>query len=188
MSVAFAHERTADLKEFERFFGCQVEFGKPHDQMAFSNEALALPLVTRDPHLLETLRPFCDEAARARNTPTGSMRAAVENEIQRILPHGRAQAETVARSLAVRARALARRLAEEGTTFADVVYHLRRILATQYLHESNFTLSEIGWLLGYQGPTSFHHASKRWTGGSPSVARNQARLPRPATLESNTTA
>jgi hypothetical protein len=80
--VAFAHERTSDLKEFERFFGCPVEFGKPRDQMAFSNETLALPLVTGDPHLLETLRPFCEEAARARNTPAGSMRSAVENRMR----------------------------------------------------------------------------------------------------------
>ena len=185
--VAFAHERTNDLKEFERFFGCRVEFGQPHDQMAFSSETLALPLVTGDPHLLETLRPFCDEAARVRHTVTGSMRAAVENEIQRFLPDGRAQAETVARSLAVSPRTLARRLAKEGTTFADVVDHLRRSLAAQYLHESNFTLAQIGWLLGYEGPTSFHHAFKRWTGRSPSVARSQALLPRPAPLESNIT-
>ncbi|HEX9169736.1 MAG TPA: helix-turn-helix domain-containing protein, partial [Roseiarcus sp.] len=178
-------ERTSDLKEFERFFGCPVEFGKPHDQMTFSNETLALPLVTGDPHLLETLRPFCEEAARSRNTPAGSIRAAVENEIQRTLPHGRAQAETVAKSLAVSPRTLAHRLAEEGTTFADVLDHMRRSLAAQYLHESNFTLAQIGWLLGYEGPTSFHHAFKRWTGRSPSVARNQAPRPRPVALDSN---
>ena len=88
--VACTHGRTAYVKEFERFYGCPVEFAASSDRIGFSNETLALPLVTEDPHLLETLRPFCEEAARARNTAQGTTRAAVENEIQRLLPHGRA--------------------------------------------------------------------------------------------------
>jgi len=135
--VACAHGRTTDVKEFERFFGCPVEFAASSDQIGFSNETLALPLITEDPHLLETLRPFCEEAARARNTTHGTMRAAVENEIQRLLPHGRARAEIVAKALAVGSRTLTRRLAEEGTNFAEVVDGLRRSLAAQYLHESS---------------------------------------------------
>jgi AraC-like DNA-binding protein len=107
----------------------------------------------------------------------GSMRATVENEIQRLLPHGHAQVESVAKALAVSSRTLSRRLSEEGTAFAEVVEHVRRSLAAQYLNESGFTLAEIGWLLGYEGPTSFNHAFKRWTGLSPSVARNEMRAP-----------
>ena len=95
--------------------------------------------------------PFCEEAARARNTTHGTMRAAVENEIQRLLPHGRARSEIVAKAQAVSSRTLTRRLAEEGTNFAEVVDGLRRSLAAQYLHESSFTLAQIGWLLGYEG-------------------------------------
>jgi AraC-like DNA-binding protein len=175
--VSCAHGRTTtDVKEFERFFGCAVEFAASSDRIGFSNETLALPLITEDPHLLETLRPFCEEAARARNTAQGTMRAAVENEIQRLLPHGRARAEIVAKALAVSSRTLARRLAEEGTNFAEVVDGLRRSLAAQYLRESSSTLAQIGWLLGYEGPTSFHHAFKRWTGRSPSLARSETRL------------
>jgi AraC-like DNA-binding protein len=173
--VAYAHGRTTDVKEFERFFGCPVEFAAPCDQIVFSNETLALPLITEDPHLLETLRPFCQEAARARKTAQGTTRAAVENEIQRLLPHGHARPETVAKALAISSRTLARRLAQEGTNFAAVVDGLRHGLAAQYLHESNFTLAQIGWLLGYEGQTSFHHAFKRWTGRSPSLARSETR-------------
>ena len=172
--IECAHGRTTDINEFERFFGCPVEFASSSDRIVFSNETLALPLITEDPHLLETLRPFCEEAARKRNTAEGTMRAAVENEIQRLLPHGRARADVVAKALALSSRTLGRRLAEEGTNFAKVIDNLRRSLAVQYLHESGFTLAQIGWLLGYEGPTSFHHAFKRWTGRSPSLARSRS--------------
>ena len=44
--VARAHGRTTDVKEFERFFGCPVENAASCDRIEFSNETLALPLIT----------------------------------------------------------------------------------------------------------------------------------------------
>jgi AraC-like DNA-binding protein len=175
--VSFAHVRTSDLREFERSYGCPVEFGAKSDQVEFSNETFALPLVTKDPHLLETLRPFAEEAAASRHTSVGSLRHAVENEVQRLLPHGRASAANVAKALAISARSLGRRLAAEGTTYADVIDQMRHSLALQYLKEPGFTSAQIAWLLGYESGTSFNHAFKRWTGPTPSAARTEKRLP-----------
>jgi AraC-like DNA-binding protein len=53
---------------------------------------------------------------------------------------------------------------------------LRQSLALQYIKEQGVSLSQIAWLLGYEGATSFTHAFKRWTGRSPSVARNEKLL------------
>jgi len=183
LRAAFAHSRNSDLGEFERFYLCPVEFGRTasegasSDLLEFSNDTLALPLVTADTKLIEALRPFCDAAASERNTAKGTLRAAVEKEDERLLPHGKANVETVAKALALSARTLSRRLADEGTTFGEVVDQLRRSLALQYLKEPGLSLSQIAWLVGYEGSTSFNHAFKRWTGRSPSVARNKRRLP-----------
>ena len=147
------------------------------DQLTFSNDTLALPLLTEDRHLLETLRPICDEAAKERKTPKGTLRASVEDELHRLLPHGKARREIVARRLGMSARTLSRRLAGEGTSYDEIVDHLRRSLALQYIKERTISLSQIAWLLGYEGSTSFNHAFVRWTGRSPSTARNEKRLP-----------
>jgi AraC-like DNA-binding protein len=178
--VTCVHGRNADLREFERYYGCEVAFGSPSDLIAFSDETLSTLLITRDPYLLETLRPFCDEATKSRGTAQGTLRAAVENEIQRLLPHGQAQAATVARSLAMSVRTLSRRLAGEKTSLPEIVDELRRSLAAEYLKEPGFTLREIAYLLGYEGTTSFNRAFRRWTGHSPSQARNQKLLSAPA--------
>ncbi len=170
--VLFSHPRTSDLKEFDRFYNCRVEFGAPTDALDFAHEALSLPLVTCDRYLLETLRPYCEEAAKARRTAAGSLRASVENEIYRLLPHGRANVETVARALGVSPRTLARKLAEEGTNFAKLIADLRRTLSLQYIREPNFTVAQIAWLLGYERPESFTHAFRRWAGRSPSQVRS----------------
>lgn len=175
--LSFLHARNSDLREFEAFFGCPVEFGASGDQVAFSNETLALPLVTEDPHLLETLRPICDEAAKERGTAVGSLRATVENEAQKLLPHGKAHRH--AKTLGHSERTLTRRLADENTTYEEVVDQLRRSLALQYVKEPSLSLSQIAWLLGYEGSSSFNHAFVRWTGRSPSATRNEKQLPAP---------
>ena len=171
--VAFAHNRNSDVREFERFFGCPVEFGAPNTVFQISADALRLPLITADPKLLRVLRPYCDAAAKERNVKPGTLRSAVEAEVEKLLPHGKAKAENVAEALALSLRTLARRLADEGTTYGEVVDQLRRSLATQYLKDPGMSLGQIAWLLGYEGSTSFNHAFKRWTGRSPSADRNR---------------
>ncbi len=119
-------------------------------------------------------------AAKERDTEVGTVRAAVENEVERLLPDGKAQVQTIAKNLALSVRTLSRRLSDEGVTYADVVDQLRRSLALQYLKEPDMSLSQISWLLGYEGSTSFNHAFRRWTGRSPSAARNEKRLSPPS--------
>jgi AraC-like DNA-binding protein len=70
----------------------------------------------------------------------------------------------VAKALALSLRTLARRLADEGTPYGEVVDQLRSSLAIQYLKEPVMSLGQIAWLLGYEGSTSSNHAFKRWTG------------------------
>ena len=177
--ITLAHMRNSTFPEFERLCGCPVEFGGSSDQLVFSNESLAVPLITEDGHLLDALRPICDEAAKQRETAPESLRALVENEAQKLLPNGKARKQNIAKKLAVSTRTLSRRLASEGTTFEDVVDELRRSLALQYIKTPSISLSQVAWLLGYEGSTSFNHAFKRWTGGSPSAARVERLLPAP---------
>jgi hypothetical protein len=99
-SVTFGHNRNSDLREFERFFGCPVEFGAPNTVFQISTDALRLPLITADPKLLRILRPYCDAAAKDRNVKPGTLRSAVEAEVEKLLPHGKAKAENVAQALA----------------------------------------------------------------------------------------
>jgi AraC-like DNA-binding protein len=177
VQVTFTLARNSEMREFERFFGCPVEFSASADQFSLSNETLALPLVTEDRHLLETLQPICDEAAKERNTAHGTLRSLVENEVQKLLPHGKANRQRVAKALGLSARTLSQRLAEEDTSYDEVVDRLRRSLALQYISEPSISVAQIAWLLGYEGPTSFNHAFARWTGKSASEARNEKQLP-----------
>jgi len=170
--VTFTRARNSELPEFERFFGCPVEFSASADQMDFSIETLGIPLITEDRHLLDALRPICEKAAKERNTVQGTLRSLVENEVHKLLPHGKANRQRVAKALALTERTLAQKLGEENTSYENVVDRLRHSLAVQSITEPSVSVAQIAWLLGYEGPTSFNHAFARWTGRSASEARS----------------
>ncbi len=71
------------------------------------------------------------------------------------------------------ARTLARRLTDEGTSFAAVVANLRKALARDYLLNSTLPLTEIAYLLGYSDASTFSTAFRRWYGQPPSDFREQ---------------
>ena len=114
---------------------------------------------------------------KERRTASDSLRAAVEKEVEKLLPHGKAQKKTVARALGMSTRTFSRRLAAEETTYEEVVDQLRRSLALRYLKDPGMSLSQISWLLGYECSSSFSHAFRRWTGSSPSLVRKGKPLP-----------
>ena len=77
----------------------------------------------------------------------------------------------VAKKLGMSERTLARRLKEEGVTFIEIVQQLKAALARYYLEEETMPISKIAWLLGFEEPSSFSHACKRWTGKTPRELR-----------------
>ena len=95
------------------------------------------------------------------------MRASVESEVQRLLPQGQANVETIAKALGLSTRTLSRNLAAEGSAFTEIMDQLRHTLALKYLKEPNLPLAQIAWLLGYEAPSSFTHAFRRWVGRRP---------------------
>jgi AraC-like DNA-binding protein len=173
VQVTFTLARYSGRREFERFFGCPVEFSARADQFILSNETLGIPLITEDHHLLEALRPICEEAAKERETVRGTLRSLVENEVQKLLHHGKANRQRVAIALGLSERTLSQGLAEEESSFDHVLDRLRHSLALQYVKERRISLDQIAWLLGYEGSTSFNYAFARWTGRSASEARKE---------------
>ena len=125
--------------------------------------------------MLTWLRVFCDAAASERKTAKGTLRAAVEKEAERLLSHGKANVETVAKALALSVRTFQRRLGEHGVVFKTLVDQLRRELALQYLADGKADLTEIAFLVGYSELSAFDRAFRRWTGSTPVAARKELR-------------
>ena len=99
----------------------------------------------------------------------------VTNQVEMLYTHrGTPHIDTVADSLAMSRRTLQREIARRGTTYAEVVHHSRMRRACEELDNSDKTVTEIAFELGYTDASNFTRAFRRETGVSPSAFRRQA--------------
>jgi len=171
---SIAHYRSEGVTEMSRFVGTKVEFGADRDEFDLNLGARELPLIHADPHLNDLLLKYCEAALADRRGDMSQLRTRVENAISSFLPHGRVLVEDVARSLGMSKRTLARKLADEGLNFTEILEQLRRDLAVRYLGDRKLHVSKIAWLLGFNEVSAFTHTFKRWTGKTPSQMRTAA--------------
>ena len=80
----------------------------------------------------------------------------MEQRIVDLLPQGGARAAVVATELGVSPRTLIRQLAALGTSFSDLLDHLRKDLALKYVRETDLSLAQVAFLLRLRQPTRIH--------------------------------
>jgi AraC-like DNA-binding protein len=168
--VTLTHHRNGFHPAFKSFFGCDVAFGSPTDEIAFSASVQPVPLASADHFLHAMLIAQCEQMHVDRLRPA-ELRASVENEIAPLLPHGKAQMSEIARKLGMSRRTLARHLAAEELSFTVILDEMKLDLARHHLIQSDLPVTTIAWLLGYQEVSAFTHAFRRWTGKTPKQAR-----------------
>lgn len=172
--ISFTHPRNRHVAEFSRFFGCPARFGAESNMIRFRLQDLTLPLRTADPGLHRILKGYCEDILRQRQDVRPIVASQVERQVMDRLSTGEARQDLVAAALGMSSRTLARRLSEEGTSFKGIVETLREALAGRYLRDSDMSLTEIAFLLGYSDASSFSTAYRRWTGKPPREVRAQA--------------
>jgi AraC-like DNA-binding protein len=175
--VTFTHARNADLREVHRLLRCPVEFAQGIDSWVLPQRVIDLPIVSGDSQLLKILTAHADDLLAERHSVTG-LQSMVANQLASLLPSGESRAAVVARQLGMSPRSLTRHLAEEGTTFGEILERLRQRLATRYLADDRMSVQQTAWLLGYSEVGAFNHAYKRWTGTAPRRTRKPAAMPR----------
>ena len=78
-----------------------------------------------------------------------------------------ASAERTAARLGMARRTLTRQLAECGTSFSLLLKETRHRAAVHYLRNSDYTVEELAFMLGFSECAPFVRAFRRWTGHSP---------------------
>ena len=77
----------------------------------------------------------------------------------------------VAQELGMSSRTLRRRLAEAQTSFRQLIDELRRDTALKYLRETEMTVEDVSYALGFSDSANFRHAFRRWTSSTPQAFR-----------------
>ena len=154
---------------FESFFGVTPEVSGRHG-VTFSALDARRPFLTASESLWQTFEP----ELRRRLTQldaTAPVRDRVRQILLEGLPSGEASIEVTARRLGQSPRTLQRGLKAEGTSYKQVVRRTREKLARHYVTNTRLAYTEIGFLIGYEEPSSFFRAFRDWTGTTPEAVR-----------------
>ena len=170
--------RTApvDTSVYERAFRAPVEFDAPLNAIDFDRADFEQPLEGANPELARHNDAI--SAAYLARFEQSRLSTRVHALLVEALPSGVPSQEQVAKSLLLSSRSLQRKLAEEGSSYKQLLDETRRDLALSYLRDARYSISELGYLLGFADTSSFTHAFRRWTGSAPSryVTEQAARV------------
>ena len=171
--VDFPGPAPADTAIHEALLECPVRFDARTLIVLLPLDALALPINTRDPHLMALLEQQAEALLRASPQPDALI-AELQRAIVAALQDGEPAFEPIAARLGVSSRSLYRRLQERGLTYKGVLNDTRLQLARAYLADAKLRLPEIALLLGYSEQSAFTRAFKSWSGETPLHYRRQA--------------
>ncbi|HEX2285104.1 MAG TPA: AraC family transcriptional regulator ligand-binding domain-containing protein [Mycobacterium sp.] len=144
-----------------------VEFNRAHSRLHFPREMFDEPLPQADSHTLQMCIAQCDLLLQ-RNEQRRGITAVVRSKLFR--ESGRFPTlPDVAAELGMHPRTLRRQLAEENTSFRDLLNEARSTLAVDLLCNVGLTVDEVSKRLGYTDTSTFCHAFKRWHGVPPSA-------------------
>jgi AraC-like DNA-binding protein len=170
-AVEFCAAVTPYTSLAQDLFACPVHYGANYNALHLNPHALDMPLSTADAHALENAAAMC-QAELDKITRQESLTARIQRSLL-----GTAGAmpslQTSARMLHMAPRTLHRRLEAEGTSYRAIVDLVRHRLARQHLKNSNISLQEIAYRLGYTDQANFRRAFKRWGGVAPQSMRTQ---------------
>ncbi len=166
LEARFPYPAPADLTALRRIFRCPLRFEQEAPAFVLHASDLELPIATADETLLTYLDQLAEQA-RKELSRDDSMGDGVRRVLWQEMASGSPSIGTVAARLGVSGRSLQRRLADEGTSFKEVLDSFRSGVARRLLQERDVTVYEVAYLLGYSDPSAFHRAFRRWHGDSP---------------------
>jgi len=168
---------TAQLVEFsqpmgnvqvlEAYFGCRIRVNAACNRLTLNRRDLDRPFVSYNEELLEILTPVLDRSLEE-ELNNSSITEKVKWMMKRSLAGGSPDMGRIAKELGISERTLQRRLADEHTSFKQLLAEVRHEQALEFLSDPSLDIKEVAYLVGYEDQNSFYRAFRFWEGDTPS--------------------
>jgi AraC-like DNA-binding protein len=168
--VFFVHDKPAHAKVYARYFVGRERFAQRYNGVEFPCAWLDRTRVARE-HELQDFLLRRAELLLSKSERSLSTVERVKRWLAAQTDLSRPSLDAASRELGVSTRSLRRHLQGEQTLFSALVEDARAIHAKRTLSDSDRSIQETAYALGYRTPSAFARAFKRWTGMTPRAYR-----------------
>ena len=166
-----AVSKPSDFDRVAHKFGFDLAFEADRTEIFLNPVLINKPLKKADPQTTRLITEFCEKQLAELNAEVsvvGAVSALIYAQIA--APPTLDQA---ANKIGLSARSLRRHLQSCGTTYQSILNDAREALAMKLLRETDEPVSAIAYEVGFENPSHFGRAFKKWSGQSPSEFRER---------------
>jgi AraC-like DNA-binding protein len=164
--VCLAHAPIGPRQVYRETLSCEPEFHGAFSGIGLPLSLLDTLLPARNPELCRLHEALARRQLSSLES-SASFKLRVAAVLQQLLAQSMAHKEPVAALMGMSPRTLQQRLAEEGSSFVDLLDEVRHKLALKYLADPMLSAGQIAVLLNFSDASAFYRAFKRWTGHVP---------------------
>ena len=169
VEIYVTRERSLCGDELEKFVGIPITFNSEKNLTLFDRMRAEQRLATGSSELSRVNE---DVAMKYLNSiDRSSVIMLVKAKLVEMMPEGQITEEEIANQLNMSLRTLQRKLRDEETSFSTIYKSIRQEMANEYIQDSQMSMTEIAYLLGFSEQANFTRAFRRWYGTSPSEYR-----------------
>jgi len=166
LAAAFRRAPPDDLSAYQNALKCPLLFNQSFNGIILSPQQTSLPLIDADPALQKIMQEQGEKSLSVYRDEIN-----IVNEVRSVIFKNKwwltPSFSDVAQALGMSDSNLKKNLAQANVKFKTIVDNIRKDLALHYFNNSNFTLLDITFLLGFSEQSAFNRAFKRWTSMSP---------------------
>lgn len=166
--VKLTYSAKADPLEYERLLGVPVLFNQPYNQICIPEFLLETPVSTANATSRGLAETECEKLLAHLNQQQDLV-TLIRHQLEKMrafptLP-------VIAKAMNSSPRTINRQLAQLNTTYQHILDEARREKAIELLKHSKASIEHIATQLGYNDPSNFGRAFRRWLGQSPRAFR-----------------
>jgi AraC-like DNA-binding protein len=169
--ILLAYRQPSDFQFPSVVARCPVRFQQEVNRIVFDSAFLDTAPKLGNRTTYPAAIALCDELLAKlalRSGAAGKIRSVLLRDLA-----NRPTLPSVAKLLQTTPRTLRRQLQSQDTSFRQLSNELRVHVALRYLHETEMTIEDIAFALGFSDAANFRHAFRRWTGRTPHAFRQE---------------
>jgi AraC-like DNA-binding protein len=158
-------------------FSTKVYFNQNKNRYYLTNADLDKKLILADKPLAQQndllVKHYISQINETKKSPEKLWLENVNAEIMKGILQNQLSAKIIASLISTSERSLRRKLSTHGISFNKLVAQNKKDLAIQWLTDSDKSITDISFLLGYTDTSNFTRAFKKWFAIAPSAYKNK---------------